>query len=246
MKLSVILEAMIASGASAESLVAVVKAHEDEQQRLKDEKRAKDAARKRNQRARSQNVTPCPRDITDIAGQAVTAADSADAEKPSPPLSPPSLSPTPPISPPPISPPVISALARKPADEVRETLETVLTPGTAKDVIAHRKALRKPLTVRAAKGLVKAYARCRDGPEAAAEAQITNGWQGFKPEWMENDDNRNSAKRRSDANAGSRYASFLGRAEAAGDVGELRWDEDRTQDGGEAGREPASHLRLAN
>ena len=79
--------------------------------------------------------------------------------------------------------------------EIRDILKTVLKAETADDVIEHRRRLRKPLTARAAKGLIKQYQRCRDGPEAAAEAQITNGWTGFNPEWMQNEQ-RNSGNRK--------------------------------------------------
>lgn len=66
-----------------------------------------------------------------------------------------------------------------------EILKTALSEKTAQDVIDHRKAKRAPLTPRAAELLVAAF-RDHGEPEAAAEAMIANGWQGFKPEWMAN------------------------------------------------------------
>lgn len=66
-----------------------------------------------------------------------------------------------------------------------EILSQALTGKTAQDVIDHRKALKKPLTPRAAEGLITAFNAFGD-PERAAEAMITNGWQGFKPEWLDN------------------------------------------------------------
>lgn len=64
-------------------------------------------------------------------------------------------------------------------------LSECLSMQTAKDLIAHRQKLRKPLTARAAKLLAKdfvAYGK----PEEAAEMMIKNGWQGFHPTWVAN------------------------------------------------------------
>jgi hypothetical protein len=69
-------------------------------------------------------------------------------------------------------------------DDVAENLTTAISPDRADAVIAHRKALRKPLTAHAAKLLAAQFAQCHD-PNAAADAMIANGWQGFKPEWLE-------------------------------------------------------------
>lgn len=79
----------------------------------------------------------------------------------------------------------ISPRARE-AAEIKAELETVLSPEWAANVIAHRIKIKKPLTVAAAKGLAKRYAKCRDGPEAAAEYHVVSGNQGFEPEWYEN------------------------------------------------------------
>lgn len=78
------------------------------------------------------------------------------------------------------------------ADQIRANLESTLSPETAQDLIDHRKKLKKPLTASAAKRLAGKLALCRDGPEAAANAMISNGWQGFEPEWMSRNDKRNS------------------------------------------------------
>ena len=64
-------------------------------------------------------------------------------------------------------------------------LSECMSEQTAKDLIAHRQKLRKPMTARAAKLLVKdfiAYGK----PEEAAEMMIKNGWQGFHPTWIAN------------------------------------------------------------
>ena len=67
----------------------------------------------------------------------------------------------------------------------RSELMQSLDEERADAVIDHRKKLRKPLTVRAATLLSKQFAQTPD-PNAAADCMIENGWQGFKPEWMEN------------------------------------------------------------
>lgn len=83
----------------------------------------------------------------------------------------------------------VGAQARKPSP--KDELETALDAEHATAVIEHRQRFRKPLTARAAKLLAKKFAACPD-PNAAADAMIGNGWQGFEPEWLEN---RNSHER---------------------------------------------------
>ena len=74
----------------------------------------------------------------------------------------------------------------KPDDrEVLEILETCLSAETARDLVAHRKAKKSPMTAGAAKALAKSFVAFGD-PEAAAAAMMANGWQGFNPEWMHN------------------------------------------------------------
>jgi hypothetical protein len=67
---------------------------------------------------------------------------------------------------------------------VQDALGAVLDDEHATAVIEHRRQLRKPLTVRAAHLLARKFAGCSD-PNAAADAMIANGWQGFEPEWIE-------------------------------------------------------------
>ena len=62
-------------------------------------------------------------------------------------------------------------------------LSECLTEQTAKDLIAHRKAKKSPMTAGAAKALVKIFKAYGD-PEGAAQAMMARGWTGFKPEWM--------------------------------------------------------------
>lgn len=71
--------------------------------------------------------------------------------------------------------------SKKGAREVFAILGEVLSQGVATDFIAHRKALRKPLTPRAAELVAGKLRGCRD-PDAVANASIMNGWQGVFPE----------------------------------------------------------------
>ena len=67
----------------------------------------------------------------------------------------------------------------------REELAKVLDPLRVDAVLEHRKRKRAPLTAHAARLLAGKFGKCRD-PNAAADAMISNGWQGFEPEWLEN------------------------------------------------------------
>ena len=82
----------------------------------------------------------------------------------------------------------------------REILLECLSPETADGVLAHRKAMRRPLTGRAAQLLAKGFLATAD-PNAAADMMILRGWQGFKPEWFDNERRSNgqqqTGKRRS-------------------------------------------------
>lgn len=64
-------------------------------------------------------------------------------------------------------------------------LSECMSEQTARDLIAHRQKLRKPLTARAAKLLAKDFV-AYGNPEEAAEMMIKNGWQGFHPTWVAN------------------------------------------------------------
>lgn len=67
----------------------------------------------------------------------------------------------------------------------RAELLAILDEDHADAVVDHRQRARKPLTVHAARLLAEKFSRCAD-PNAAADAMVANGWQGFEPEWMEN------------------------------------------------------------
>lgn len=65
-----------------------------------------------------------------------------------------------------------------------EELSLVLDEERARSVVDHRQRIRKPLTSQAAKLLAGKMGKCAD-PNAAADAMVSNGWQGFEPEWMD-------------------------------------------------------------
>lgn len=75
-----------------------------------------------------------------------------------------------------------SARTSKPTP--RSELLSVLSPTQAGAVIEHRQRIGKPLTVRAAHLLAGKFGRC-PRPDDAADAMVSNGWQGFEPEWLE-------------------------------------------------------------
>jgi 5-methylcytosine-specific restriction endonuclease McrA len=68
----------------------------------------------------------------------------------------------------------------------RQILLECLSAESADAVLAHRRAKRCPLTVRAAQLLAKGFTATGD-PNAAADMMIERGWQGFKPEWYDNE-----------------------------------------------------------
>jgi hypothetical protein len=109
---------------------------------------------------------------------------------------------------PPVIPPLRSGITRAPAKTAAAILETCLSEKTAADVVAHRKALRKPLTPRAAELLAKQFVDFGDA-ERAAEAMISNAWQGFKPEWMA--DNRSRAGPAGRSNGVSGFLENVGK-----------------------------------
>jgi hypothetical protein len=81
-------------------------------------------------------------------------------------------------------------------------LDCPLRPEVADGVLAHRRALKKPLTGRAAQLLAKGFLATAD-PNAAADMMIERGWQGFKPEWFENERRSNGQQRQGQSKRGS-------------------------------------------
>lgn len=75
-----------------------------------------------------------------------------------------------------------SRTLREPSNsKVRDVLLGVLSEKTADDFIAHRRAIRKRLTERAAELVVSRLAGCSD-PDAVVNRSIMNGWQGVFPD----------------------------------------------------------------
>lgn len=66
-------------------------------------------------------------------------------------------------------------------DPIEVVLRSRLSKQAASDFIAHRKALKKPLTARAAELVIAKLDGCAD-PDAVVNASIMNGWQGVFPE----------------------------------------------------------------
>lgn len=164
---SAVIDAMLAAGCSAEQLAAAVKAANEQDEVILAEKRAKAAAKKRRQRA---GVPSCP---GDIEGQRGTEGDKVSPKKES--------SPTPPKEKTTPSQSETNVSSKNP----RQALETVLDQQRAGDVIEMRQRIRKPLTTRAAELLAGQLAKWHD-PNEAADAMVLNGWQGFKPEYLQN------------------------------------------------------------
>jgi hypothetical protein len=88
-----------------------------------------------------------------------------------------------------------SRTIKEPSDSksVQDRLMRVLSPDVAEDFIAHRKAMRKPLTVRAAELIAKQLADSFD-PDAAANKSICNGWAGVFPEKSKGSGHERTAK----------------------------------------------------
>lgn len=72
-----------------------------------------------------------------------------------------------------------------------DELARVLDHQHAQAIVAHRKNFKAKFTPYAARLLAKEFAKCPD-PNAAAEAMIRNGWQGFDPKWMDRQQARGS------------------------------------------------------
>lgn len=67
--------------------------------------------------------------------------------------------------------------------EIVDALMAVLDEEHAHAVVDHRRAIKRPMTLHAARLLAKQFARCED-PNEAADEMILRGWQAFKPEWI--------------------------------------------------------------
>jgi hypothetical protein len=94
----------------------------------------------------------------------------------------------------PVTTPISSNEDNRRATPLSELL-AVLDKERAEAVIEHRKRIRKPMTAHAAKLLAGKFRKCTD-PNVAADAMISNGWQGFEPAWL--DQRRSPASAHSD------------------------------------------------
>jgi hypothetical protein len=92
----------------------------------------------------------------------------------------------------PISEPITIITKREPTQF--DVLAGVLDADHATAVIAHRKNFKAKFSPYAAKLLAAKFARCPDA-NAAADAMIVNGWQGFEPEWLDREKARGSPPR---------------------------------------------------
>lgn len=64
-----------------------------------------------------------------------------------------------------------------------DILSPILGDELAKDIIAHRRGKKCPLTARGAKALLREY-EATGNAVSAAEEHLNRGWQGFKAEWV--------------------------------------------------------------
>lgn len=76
-----------------------------------------------------------------------------------------------------------SRTVKEPSSNARGVLQEVLSEEMAEAFIAHRKAIKAPLTDQAAKLIVKAI-RGHHSPDAVVEQSIMNGWRGVFPDKM--------------------------------------------------------------
>lgn len=112
----------------------------------------------------------------------------------------------------PISEPITSLVKREPTQF--DKLVEVLDAEHANAVVAHRKNFKAKFTPYAAGLLAKEFAKCPD-PNAAADAMIRNGWQGFDPKWMDRQQARGSPPHSSSkAPTQSEVFAFIARNQA--------------------------------
>jgi hypothetical protein len=174
MNLAELVRRMAEAGAPPEAIAIALEAVEAAQAAVEARLEAKRDGNRERQRRRRSRVTE--RDITrDVTRD--------ERDNPSPKKE---IPPTPPKEK--TTPPALASLGpgNRAGATPRETLLECLSPETADGVLAHRKAMRRPLTGRAAQLLAKGFASTAD-PNAAADMMIERGWQGFKPEWFDNE-----------------------------------------------------------
>jgi len=75
----------------------------------------------------------------------------------------------------------VSTKKRAPKPDIASLLSVVCSPAIAQDFVAHRAAMKKPITELAAKRIVDRLSGHQD-PDAVLNLSIENGWQGIFPE----------------------------------------------------------------
>ena len=171
--------AMAAAGCSAEQIAAVTKHLKDagvcENAEAQQELSARQA---RNRRYYEKRLKTSEKRLkaSETSESVLKVSPSLSLKEKSPPI-------TPSKENNPISPPSKTHSLPSAAGDVLKILSECLSIETASDLIAHRKALKSPLTLGSAKGLVKSFRDFGD-PEAAAQSMMANGWRGFKSDWM--------------------------------------------------------------
>lgn len=70
-----------------------------------------------------------------------------------------------------------------PEKDALSVLKPFLGEELAKDIVAHRRGLKAPLTGRGAKALVREY-QSTGNAVTAAEHHLNMGWRGFSADWM--------------------------------------------------------------
>lgn len=199
MKLSAILAPLVAAKVPHEVILEAVRAYEQEQENALERRRRADADRqaRKREREKSRDVTLRHSDRSLVRGRDTRVEDKTSNSE-------------------------IEPQKKDIRDTPLSRLEVVLDQERARSVVDHRQRIRKPLTERAAKLLADKFARCRD-PNAAADAMVSNGWQGFEPEWMDRptargspavvpmkDTAANAARRRIEAIENARRQSGFG------------------------------------
>jgi hypothetical protein len=157
-----IIDALVASGCTAEQLAAAMKADAALEMAKVEAKKAKGRARfhrwketHSNAGKRAQTLAADSNALTRVEDKTLTTDIEPQEVKNSAPASP----------------------------SPRQHLETVLDAERAEAVLQHRKSIKAPLTQRSAKLLAKELGKCAD-PNAAADMMMLRGWRGFEASWL--------------------------------------------------------------
>lgn len=198
MSLVAAIREMIAKGLSIEDALTAAEVLEARETSELEARKANDRERKRRQRMAS-------RDKAEVTGSHVTDGTTPLPDKERSPTPPKEINPTPSLR-------SVTAGARARPETPRQTLlECGLSPDNADAVMAHRRAMRCPLTARAAQLLAKGFLATAD-PNAAADMMIERGWRGFKPDWFDNEragNGQGRSKKGSTVEAGRRLTERL-------------------------------------